>query len=265
MVVAGEKSGFMVWSMRVFLVFVVCCAGAAPVWAEEAQCDAFGANAQLPALTNARLAQGSTLLCNRGYAVLVSTVSHGPLWAAEHLRAQDMDVAAGVPRTGHFYADPRWPEGAQLSDYRRAKPYDRGHMAPSGDQPTPQAQQETYALSNIVPQASVLNKGIWARMERKVRLLARREGELYVVTGPAFHLRPIATQGHDHVYVPSSVWKAVYSPAGNRAGVYVCKNRPVHPHCDQVSVQTLIRNVGVDPFPAVSAQVKAQAWRLPSP
>ncbi|MFT8732320.1 MAG: DNA/RNA non-specific endonuclease [Acetobacter fabarum] len=255
----------MVRPMRVVLVFFVWCSVAVPAWAVEEQCQAFGVNAQLPALTNPRLERGTTLLCNLGYAALVSTVSHGPLWAAEHLRANDLAAAADLPRKGHFYADPRWPGGAALSDYRRTKPYDRGHMAPSGDQPTLQAQQETYALSNIVPQASVLNKGIWARMEHKVRLLAEREGELYVVTGPAFHLRPIATQGHDHVYVPSSVWKAVYSPTRGRAGVYVCKNRPVHPHCDQVSVQTLIRNTGVDPFPAVPAQVKAQVWHLPSP
>ena len=255
----------MVCAMRLLLVFVTWCWWAAPALAEEEQCTAFGVNAQLPVLTNTRLEQGTTLLCNLGYAALVSTVSHGPLWAAEHLRTEELNAAARLPRSGHFYADPRWPDGAALSDYRHAKPYDRGHMAPSGDQPSLQAQAQTYALSNIVPQASVLNKGIWARMERKVRLLAGREGELYVVTGPAFHVRPIATVGHDHVYVPSSVWKAVYSPRYNRAGVYVCKNRAVHPHCDQVTVQTLIRNTGVDPFPAVSAQVKAQAWRLPSP
>ena len=265
MAIQQGENWFMVCAMRLLLAFVACCGLAAPALAEEERCNAFGVNAQLPVLTSTRLEQGTTLLCNRGYAALVSTVSHGPLWAAEHLRAEDLAAAARLPRNGHFYADPRWPNGAALSDYRRKKPYDRGHMAPSADQPTPQAQAQTYALSNIVPQASTLNKGLWARMERKVRLLARREGELYVVTGPAFHLRPIATVGHDHVYVPSSVWKAVYSPRHNRAGVYVCKNRPVHPHCDQVTVQTLIRNAGVDPFPAVSAQVKAQAWRLPSP
>ncbi|MFT9424992.1 MAG: DNA/RNA non-specific endonuclease [Acetobacter syzygii] len=251
--------------MRVVLAFVAWCFCVSPVLAEEQQCDAFGVGNRLPVLTRPVLEQGTTLLCNSGYAALASTVSHGPLWVAEHLRAQDLAQAAQVPRSGHFYADPRWPGGAELSDYRRSKPYERGHMAPSGDQPNAQAQAQTYALSNIVPQASVLNKGIWARLEKRVRLLARREGTLYVVTGPAFHLRPIATVGHDHVYVPSSVWKAVYAPARNRAGVYVCKNVPVHPHCDQVTVQTLIRNVGVDPFPAVSDPVKAQAWRLPAP
>lgn len=251
--------------MRLFLAFAVCCFLSSPAWAVEERCNAFGVKAQLPVLTSTRLEQGTTLLCNRGYVVLVSTVSHGPLWAAEHLRADELGMAAKLPRTGHFFSDPRWSGGPTLSDYKRKKPYDRGHMAPSGDQPTPQAQAETYALSNIVPQASVLNKGIWARLEKKVRVLARREGELFVVTGPAFHTRPIATLGRDHVYVPSSVWKAVYSPSRNRAGVYVCKNRAVHPHCDQVTVQTLIRNAGVDPFPGVSAQVKAEAWRLPAP
>ncbi|MGF1277818.1 DNA/RNA non-specific endonuclease [Acetobacter pasteurianus] len=110
-----------------------------------------------------------------------------------------------------------------------------------------------------------LNEGIWSRVERRVRDMADDEGELYVVTGPAFHLRPIQTMGHDRVYVPSSTWKAVYSPSKNKASAYVCKNAQQHPHCTQVTVATLIRNVGIDPFPAVSAQIKAQAWKLPAP
>ncbi|KXV79908.1 endonuclease, partial [Acetobacter malorum] len=143
--------------------------------------------------------------------------------------------------------------------------YDRGHMAPSGDQPTEASQAETYALSNVVPQTASLNEGIWSRVERRVRDMADDEGELYVVTGPAFHLRPIQTMGHDRVYVPSSTWKAVYSPSKNKASAYVCKNAQQHPHCTQVTVATLIRNVGIDPFPGVSAQIKAQAWKLPAP
>ena len=151
-----------------------------------------------------------------------------------------------------------------MQDYR-ASGYSRGHLAPSADQPDEQAQHETFALSNIVPQAAVLNEGIWARIESTVRDMARDEGELYVVTGPAFHGKPIMTIGPGHVYVPSSTWKAVYSPRRGRVGVYVCKNVLRHPHCDSVTVATLVRNTGVDPFPALPDTVKQQFWHLPSP
>ncbi|MCP1196014.1 DNA/RNA non-specific endonuclease [Acetobacter senegalensis] len=237
-----------------------------PVYAvaEETNCSAFGSGNHLPELVDKQLAIGTKLLCNRGYAVLASSVSHGPLWAAEHLWSDDVETAQSLKRTGRFYQDTRVSGGSDLLDYYNSI-YDRGHMAPSGDQPTEQAQAETYALTNIVPQTASLNEGIWARVERRVRSIAEKEGDLYVVTGPAFHLKPIETLGHDRVYVPSSTWKAVYSPNKRRAGAYVCRNAQQHPHCTQVTIQTLIRNTGVDPFPAVSDHIKAQAWKLPSP
>ncbi|MDN7351316.1 DNA/RNA non-specific endonuclease [Acetobacter senegalensis] len=250
--------------MRTLLLF--CILAVVPVYAvaEETNCSAFGSGNHLPELVDKQLAIGTKLLCNRGYAVLASSVSHGPLWAAEHLWSDDVETAQSLKRTGRFYQDTRVSGGSDLLDYYNSI-YDRGHMAPSGDQPTEQAQAETYALTNIVPQTASLNEGIWARVERRVRSIAEKEGDLYVVTGPAFHLKPIETLGHDRVYVPSSTWKAVYLPNKRRAGAYVCRNAQQHPHCTQVTIQTLIRNTGVDPFPAVSDHIKAQAWKLPSP
>nr|AFK88980.1 endonuclease [Acetobacter pasteurianus] len=195
----------------------------------------------------------------------MSPETHSPLWAAEHLWSDDIEAAWKLPRPHvPFAPDPRVKFSAGLADYHGSF-FDRGHMAPSGDQPTPDDQAETFYLSNIVPQTASLNEGIWSRIESRVRGLAEKEGELYVVTGPAYHLRPVQTIGPDRVPVPSSTWKAVYSPSRGRAGVYVCKNAQQHPHCDQVTVQTLTRNTGIDPFPAISEQVKAQAWRLPAP
>jgi endonuclease G len=208
--------------------------------------------------------QGTQILCNHGYAVLVSGVTHTPLWAAEHLSRESVQKAGRLHRAGSFYEDARWPEGSHLSDFVHSG-YTRGHLAPSADQPDPKAQFETFALSNIVPQTASLNQGQWVRIERTVRRLARKEGELYVVTGPAFHAAPIPTIGKSGVFVPSSTWKAVYSPRRGRAGVYVCKNVKGPPRCNVVTVATLIRNTGVNPFPALPDTVQHTFWRLPSP
>ncbi|NHN89843.1 DNA/RNA non-specific endonuclease [Acetobacter conturbans] len=244
------------------LVSVVSCLS--PAYGEEADCRAFSPGNQLPQVVRPEIGRGAVTLCNRGYVVMASPVTHGPLWAAEHLWSDDIEAAWTLARHGQFTPDPRWPASAALGDYRRSA-YDRGHMAPSGDQPTPQDQAETFMLSNVVPQTASLNEGIWAKIERRVREMTEQEGEIYVVTGPAFHLRPVETIGPDHVFVPSSTWKAVYSPAREKAGVYVCKNSQQHPHCDQVTVATLTRNTGIDPFPGLPARVKNEAWRMPAP
>ena len=250
---------------KICLGVVLACLPVSAAWAQEnAACQAFGPENRLPALTRPFMLKQTELLCNTGYAVLVSSVTHTPLWAAEHLQANNVRLAERLMRAGTFYADSRWPDGSRDQDYKKSG-YSRGHMAPSADQPTPTAQFETFAYSNMVPQSIVLNQGIWARIEYTVRELAVQEGDLYVVTGPAFHGHPIPTIGPDHVFVPSSTWKAVYSEHRQAAGVYVCKNVQRSPHCDQVTVATLIRNTGVDPFPAVADTIKQSFWRLPSP
>lgn len=250
--------------MRILILIYILASAPAFAAAEETNCFAFGANNHLPLLVNKNLAEGTKLLCNKGYAVLASSVSHGPLWVAEHLWSDDVEAAQSLRRTGRFYADRRFSGSADLLDYYDSI-FDRGLMAPSGDQPTEIAQAETYALTNIVPQTSSLNEGIWARIEQRVRGIAEKEGDIYVVTGPAFHLKPIETLGHDHVYVPTSTWKAIYSPDKGRTGAFVCRNAQQHPHCAQVTIETLMHNTGVDPFPAVSDHIKRQTWKLPSP
>ena len=156
-----------------------------------------------------------------------------------------------------------YDDQAQLDDYRGSG-YDRGHMTPSGDMPDPRAQQQSFSLANMVPQAAVLNRGVWAGIEAAVRDLTVRQGELYVVTGPAFQGEQIQSVGSHGVLVPSSTWKAVYDPQAGGAAVYVCKNTD-SPTCNVVAVAALTSALGIDPFPALSARVKQTAITLPEP
>ena len=92
--------------------------------------------------------------------------------------------------------------------------------------------------------------GVRARIEMAVRRLARRRGELFIVTCPAFSGQHVASVGPDSVLVPSSTWKAVYDPSAGASGAYVCTNTATR-RCAVVSVADLVRAVGVDPFPAL--------------
>ncbi len=197
--------------------------------------------------------------------MLASGITHGALWSAEHPTAESLAAARSTPRQGAFHSDDRLPPDyqAQLDDYRRSG-YDRGHMTPSGDMPDDQAQQQSFSLANMVPQTPALNRGLWERIESAVRGLAVREGELYVVTGPAFQGQRLQSIGPDAVLVPTSTWKAVYDPRAHGAGVYVCLNTQ-QPSCSTVSVATLARVVGVDPFPALPDAIKQTAMTLPPP
>ena len=233
--------------------------------AQQVACPQFFPGGQPPVLVNARLAQRTTLLCNDVYAVLASGVTHGPIWSAEHPTAATLDAAHGMPRQGEFHPEDRLPpaDQAQLEDYSHSG-YDRGHMAPSGDMPDEQAQQQSFSLANMVPQKAELNRGIWAGVESAVRRLATREGELFLVTGPAFQDQQVQSIGSDGVLVPSSTWKAVYDPRAAGTDVYVCSNTAT-PGCEVVSVAALTHATGINPFPALPARMKAVTMTLPAP
>lgn len=251
-------------TVRFLLVALALLASPAAAFAQPA-CPQFFAAGQPPTLTNPRLAQRTTLLCNDAYAVLASGVTHGALWSAEHLTAASVDAARDTPRQGNFHPEDRLPpsDQAQLDDYRRSG-FDRGHMAPSGDMPDAGSMQQSFSLANMVPQASVLNRGLWAGIESAMRTLATQEGELYLVTGPAFQGRQLKSIGPNGVLVPSATWKAVYDPRVRGAAVYVCRNVQ-RPSCSTVSVANLVSVVGIDPFPALPAAVKQTAMTLPVP
>ncbi len=233
--------------------------------AAPATCPQFFPGGQPPVLVNPKLQSRTTLLCNDAYAALASGVTHGALWSAEHPTAASLEAARGTERVNDFHPDERLPvaDQAQVEDYRRSG-YDRGHMTPSGDMPGAAAQDQSFSLANMVPQTPQLNRGIWEGIESAVRHLTEREGELFLVTGPAFVGQELKSIGPDGVLVPSSTWKAVYDPRTGGAGVYVCKNTRT-PTCEVVSVAALVQAVGVDPFPALSPAAKATAMALPEP
>jgi len=238
----------------------------APLPARSASdpCATFFASGQPPILINPKLDQDTYLLCNQGFAELASGITRGPIWSAEHVTAASLASARLISRQGSFHVEDSLPDTAQaqLSDYRHSG-FDRGHMTPSGDMPDEASQQETFSLANMVPQTAELNRGIWERIEGAVRDLAERDGELYVVTGPAYQGGDLQSlQGR--VLVPTSAWKAVYDPGMGAAGAYVCKNTE-GPTCVLLPVADIARVVGVDPFPALSESVKEVVMQLPLP
>lgn len=254
--------------MRIPGLFVILSALlAAPVAgvAQPSPCPVFFTGGQPPVLTNARMLQRTTGLCNNAYASLNSGVTHGPLWSAEHLTAASIAAARGITRQGQFHADDRLPlqDRSELDDYRGSG-YDRGHLAPSGDMPDEESQQQSFSLANMIPQAPRLNRGVWEGIESAVRDLAVREGEVYVVTGPVFQGQKLKSIGPNAVLAPTSVWKAVHRPRGRGAAAYLCTNT-ARPSCTTISIAALTRLSGIDPFPALSNAAKQSAVALPRP
>ena len=168
-----------------------------------------------------------------------------------------------MSRKNAFHADGNLPNGerAELGDYVRSG-FDRGHMAPNGDMPTRSAQYESFTLANMVPQNPNNNRYIWEGIESSVRRLAKSDGDIYVLSGPAFIGADLQQVGH--VLVPTHLFKVVYRPRTNQAAAYFLKNEATKEYT-VVSVAQLERTVGIDLLPGVSQRVKDVAADLPRP
>lgn len=145
-----------------------------------------------------------------------------PNWVSWHLENQ---WTGNLPRNDTFRADPAVPSDwyrVQSTDYF-ASGFDRGHMTPNADRDNPASlplNQETFLMSNLVPQAPNNNQGPWADLENFLRTLLPAN-EIYIVAGPAGvggsgDNGPTNTIANGHVTVPAFTWKvALVIPNGN--------------------------------------------------
>ena len=236
----------------------------APANAAPSACPGHFYAGAAPDLDNPTLAVGARDLCFLAFAVGHSAQTRTPLWSAEHLTRDGVRAARALPREGEFHDEPALPadEAADLGDYRRSG-YDRGHMSPNGDMPTAEAQQQSFSLANMVPQAPQLNRRLWAEIEGATRAWAIRAGELYVVTGPVFQGESLQAL-NGRVLVPTLIYKAVYDPGRDRAGVYLVRNADDSGYA-AISVDQLTQLTGIDIFPGIPSSVKAQVTDLPAP
>ena len=115
-----------------------------------------------------------------------------------------------VDRKSAFKADPEVVGGsATLDDYHGKKGYDRGHLAPAKAMSfNAKAMKESFFLSNMSPQISGFNRGIWKSLEGAVYNQSKISDSMYVVSGPVLN-NPKKTIGDSKVSVPRYYYKTV--------------------------------------------------------
>lgn len=128
--------------------------------AAQAECVDLFANGAAPTTPHPTSLLCSARLCSAAFAIGYSGQMKESLWSAEHLTEEAVEQARTLQGRSGFYEDTRIPvsDRAELYDYKRSG-WSRGHLSPSGDTPTRETRAETFALSNIVPQAASLNSG----------------------------------------------------------------------------------------------------------
>lgn len=244
-----------------FVLYLVACLSTS-TWATTECSEQFAAGVA-PTITNVKLQSRTQEVCFESYAVLNSGISRTPLYSAEHLTRANMEAAKTLSRRDSFHPESTLPaqDRAELSDYARSG-FDRGHMSPNGDMSNRSAQAESFSLANMVPQVHTNNAGVWAGIEGAARQMALSEGDVYVVSGPAFIGSNIQRIGN--VLVPTHLWKVLYSPSQKRAGAYVITNDDTRTY-SSVTVSDLEKMIGVSLLPGLSQKIRDGGMDLPKP
>jgi len=107
----------------------------------------------------------------------------------------------------HFTNDDPRLQCATDADYIGSH-YDKGHLANAEDFAFDCAKDElTFRYYNCLPQTANLNRGIWKKMETKIRKWSQTD-KLYIICGGFFGNKKIG-----NIAVPSYCWKVVQSVA----------------------------------------------------
>ncbi|THU05009.1 DNA/RNA non-specific endonuclease [Lampropedia puyangensis] len=205
-----------------------------------AECRGLFPAQQVPVLLQAP--RQSYALCFDAFAILYNADTKTPAYVVERLNRDSLQAAQAINRTDRFYAEARLPSHAraQLDDYRGSG-YSRGHMAPAGDMPSPQAMAQSFSLANMVPQNQSHNSGAWNKIEQDTRKYAMRaRADVFVFTGPAYKNAVPAYIGSSRVAVPSHVFKLVYDASTGRAWAHWQQNQAGGQPLKPITYQELV-------------------------
>lgn len=161
-------------------------------------------------------------ICHVNYAVHYRFDTKTAEYVVEHLDA--LDVSGAVKRKNNFRPDPMVDDDkeASLDDYR-ASGYDRGHLAPAANNSgTKEQMDESFYLTNMIPQNKYHNRGIWRILEERVRDTAAEGNDIYVISGTIYD-NGYLTIGNN-VGVPTRVWKVVFNATTGESIAFLFPN-----------------------------------------
>jgi endonuclease G, mitochondrial len=193
-------------------------------------------------------------LCRANYAVHYRYDTRTAEWVAEHVTLES--VTGKSKRRDDFRPDREIPaqHRAELKDYVGAG-YDRGHLAPAGDNTQSDAvMSESFLLTNMVPQVPNHNRGIWKQLETYVRDWVIAGMDIYVVSGTVYQTG-YKTIGDNQVGVPTHIWKVIVDRKDGKAIAFMfphtalpVKDLPKY----AVSVATLEKLTGINFMPKLT-------------
>ena len=149
------------------------------------------------------------LSVKKGYVMSYNGVEGRANWVGWTLKSSDIGP---IDRTNRFIQDESFPRGFRIADERdyAHSGFDRGHLCNSEDRTSSEyLNEETFLMSNMIPQTPELNRGPFKFLEEYCRKLAVKRGQHLLIYSGGIGSKGRLASG---VIVPAYCWKVVYTP-----------------------------------------------------
>jgi endonuclease G len=191
-----------------------------------------------------------SVIMHHGYSLVYDEPCEQAKWIAYVLTKKETE---GLEDRGNkFIQDPFVHTGSASNDDYTKSGYDRGHLAPAADMKWSEtAMKESFFYSNMSPQTPSFNRGIWKKLEEKMRDWALVYDSILIVTGPVLtgNLKKI---GVNEVCVPDYYYKVIidYKKDKSKAIGFIMPNsaspKPLSDYAK--SIDEVEKTTGIDFF-----------------
>jgi endonuclease G, mitochondrial len=200
----------------------------------------------------------SAIVHHTGFTLEYAEKYEQARWVAYMLTRER--ASGKIARTNKFKADPAVKIGsATPQDYSRSG-YDKGHLCPAADMAWSEASMhDCFYMSNMSPQEPSFNRGVWKRLEEKVRDWAIKFDTIYIVTGGGLKggLHTIRT---DQVAVPEYYFKVILCEnSKDTMGIgFLLKNEGSKESISTfaVTIDSVEKITGIDFFPSLPHSIE---------
>ena len=146
-----------------------------------------------------------------------------------HYKLNSTMLKGEIPRKKNYTIDRKVSTGsAHKSDIKfKADGYHKGHLVPAADMKMDSISvREAAYMSNISPQKPKFNNGVWSRLEKRIRLRAKKS-ELYITTGGVLSPADLKKIGKNNVSVPDQFYKIIYDAKNQKMFAYSMPNKKI--------------------------------------
>lgn len=208
-------------------------------------------------LLDVKVPQGNKRIDYKAITVYFNRTLRIPSCVAYQLTATIVSMtdspSAEKRRSYNFARDPGTAGCPDWGDYRQSG-YTRGHMAPAMDMRwDKQVMTECFYMTNMCPQDGDLNNGPWRRLEERTHRWAKRDGVIWIYTGPIMEGSVLRIGPKGDIAVPKAFYKVLYAPSQGRAIAFIYENKPKQGGLEAhaTTIAEVERRTGITFFPSM--------------